>query len=581
MHDTFLEKFNRELNEIVPDEPKKQAQNVETLAEETEQQQAYFTTFRNIKGQLFDLLEEMKQERYKEAFESFMNKPDTRTKLEEIDREEQEYQSGETKQDPHAELKRQKIDNDARAYADKEKKKATPKDPLAVAIFLKKYIRFVRIKPEADNQKAPLYFYNPDTGVWREDNEAVQDWVAVVFPSATEKKAFDVIYHLSRRSPLKRIQNNYTAIGDKLYNCKTNGFEAFTPDIIVTRKIGTKYNPNVTEPNINGWTPTTWLKELFNNDEELYQLAIQIIRASITGQSLEKIFWLYGRGGTGKGTFQQLLINLVGMENIATLKITDLATKNRFATSILLGKTLVIGDDVQQDAIIKDTSVLFSLVTGDIMTIEEKQKKPYSIRLIMTVIQSSNGLPRMNGDKNAIDRRFRILPFSDSFIGKPNKAIKSDYIARKEVLEYLLKVAIETPTTDIYPKASKELLDEHQRDINPVYDFAVKFFTDDLQSEFIPNSFVYYCWKGYLDYYQSKIYLTEMQLHNRLKDCLPDGFSKGWKTIPAGRHLPIGFYPKDDLPHYASHNYSNGREVPEKRRKKKNERGYINGNIKK
>ena len=35
-------------------------------------------------------------------------------------------------------------------------------------------------------------------------------------------------------------------------------------------------------------------------------------------------------------------------------------------------------------------------------------------------------------------------------------------------------------------------------DYNSVYDFAVKFFTDDLQSEFIPNSFVYHCWKGYL-----------------------------------------------------------------------------------
>ncbi|WP_227876827.1 phage/plasmid primase, P4 family, partial [Streptococcus pyogenes] len=102
---------------------------------------------------------------------------------------------------------------------------------------------------------------------------------------------------------------------------------------------------------------------------------------------------------------------------------------------ILLGKSIVIGDDIQKDAVIKDTSDIFSLATGDIMTIEDKGKRPYSIRLNMTVVQSSNGLPRMNGDKSAIDRRFRILPFTKVFKGKPNKAIRNDYINRKEVLE--------------------------------------------------------------------------------------------------------------------------------------------------
>ncbi|HEN7294640.1 TPA: DNA primase, partial [Streptococcus agalactiae] len=395
-----------------------------------------------------------------------------------------------------------------------------------------------------------------------------------------EKQAFDTLYKIARQSQMKEIQGKYTVIGKQLFNNKTGEFEPFNPKIIVTRKIKTAYNPYAKEPTINGWKVTEWLKELFDGDKELYQLAIQIIKASITGQSLEKIFWLYGEGGTGKGTFQQLLINLVGLENVASLKITDL-NKSRFTTSILLGKSLVIGDDVQKDAIIKDTSDMFSLATGDIMTIEDKGKKPYSLRLNMTVVQSSNGLPRMNGDVSAIDRRFRILIFSSRFKDKPNPAIKKDYINRKEVLEYLVKLAIETPSEDINPKQSQTLLGEHQKDINPVLDFVEKTFREDLASEFIPNDFIWYCWKQYQDYFNQSFFKTERGLHRDIKQVLPPYIRTGVRTIPSGRQLHLGFYPKEDTPDYASlATYSNGRETPEKRKRPKQDRGYWNSKAK-
>ena len=454
-----------------------------------------------------------------------------------------------------------------------------PSKSLGVADFLRKYIRFVRIRPEAQGQKAPLYFYHPDKGIWLEDNELLQDLISTIQPDTTEKQAFDTIYKIARRSPLKSIQNDYTVIGNQLYNASKETFEPLTPSIIVTRKIRTRYDPEAYEPTIHDWKPSKWLAELFDNDQELYNLAIQIIKASITGRTLKNIFWLYGEGGTGKGTFQQLLINLVGMENVASLKMTEF-DKSRFSTSILLGKSLVIGDDVQKDAVIKDTSNMFSLATGDIMTIEDKGKRPYSLRLNMTIIQSSNGLPRMNGDRSAIDRRFKILPFTKVFKGKPNKAIKDDYINRKEVLEYLTRLALETPTKDITPEKSKEILQEYHEDNNPVIAFVSSFFTDELSSEFLPNSFVFHNWKGFTEYYGVKLHKTEMGLHREIKSNLPSWITTGQKVIPSGRQLHSGFYPHEDTASYA-HPYFNGREKPEQRRKARNERGYFNGKAKK
>lgn len=251
-----------------------------------------------------------------------------------------------------------------------------PKKPLEVAQFLRNFIRFIRIKPASRNQEPPLYFYHPDKGVYLEDDELLKDLIQLVAPHTTKKQALDVLYIISHQSPLKAVDNDYTALGNMLYRAKTGTFEVFSPSVIVTRKINTAYNNQARQPKIGQWTPESWLLELFDSDIELYSLALQMLRACVTGQSLKKLFWLYGEGGTGKGTLQQLIINLVGLENVATLKITEL-NKSRFTNSILVGKSVVIGDDVQKDALIKDTSDLFSLVTGDIMTIEDKGKHSF------------------------------------------------------------------------------------------------------------------------------------------------------------------------------------------------------------
>lgn len=149
--------------------------------------------------------------------------------------------------------------------------------------------------------------------------------------------------------------------------------------------------------------------------------------------------------------------------------------------------------------IIKDTSIVFSLATGDPIRIEDKGKRPYTTRLKMTVVQSSNGFPRMNADKNAIDRRFRVLSFSE-LKGKPDKRIKNDYINRPEVLEYLVKLAIETPFKDIEPQRSIDFLNEEYKEMNPVADFVDRFFNDDvIQCKYVPNGYVFECFKATVD----------------------------------------------------------------------------------
>lgn len=290
--------------------------DIAKLEEEIKEEQSpfdsegYLLTFKNIRGQFRDIIEKQKENAYKEAYKAYMKSPKALSKLSKIKDD-----------DLNADLERQLVEGKAVEHAEKVKSKASPKTPLQCSIFLRKYIRFVRIRPEGKGQKAPLYFYDPDSGIYSEDNELLQDLMATIYPNITERQAIDTLYKISHSVPLKNKQNNFVVIGSELYNNQTGEFNPFNPNVIATRKVKAEYNPNATEPTINGWKPTEWLRGLFNHDKESYDLAIQIIRATVTGKTLDNIFWLHGVGGTGKGTFQALLENLVGAETQPVLKL--------------------------------------------------------------------------------------------------------------------------------------------------------------------------------------------------------------------------------------------------------------------
>lgn len=548
--------------EINIDELQEQLEKTKEDTQSLFDEDGYLKTFKGIREQFISILEKKKEIAYQKAYETYMNSPDALLKLAEAEEDEN-----------NGELRRKKVEADAIKLGEKAKKEVVPTTSLRCADFLKRYIRFVRIRPEGQGQRAPLFFYDPDSGVYSEDNEFLQDLLVTIHPNITERQSNDALYKISHSVPLKDKQDNFVVVGNEIYNNNTGEFFQFDPDIIVTRKVKVGYNPNAEEPIINGWKPTEWLKGLFNNDKESYDLAIQIIRATITGKTLENIFWLYGEGGTGKGTFQTLLENLVGAENIASFKID--ATAGRFDTSILIGKSVVIGDDIQKDVVIKDTSIVFSLATGDPIKIEDKGKRPYTTRLKMTVVQSSNGFPRMNADKKAINRRFRVLSFSE-LKGKPDKRIKNDYVSRKQVLEYFVKLAIETPFKDVEPQKSVSFLDEAYKENNPVADFVDRFFNDDvIKCRYVPNGYVFECFKAYCKQHQNKNYfLNEIALHKQIKQILPKTFKPKKVTIPKGKVFFDDFNPHLVSNPWHFDAYNNGRGKKENLEKDKKERGY-------
>ena len=226
------------------------------------------------------------------------------------------------------------------------------------------------------------------------------------------------------------------------------------------------------------------------------------------------------------------------------------------------GKTVIIGDDVQAGIYVDESSNFNSVVTGEPVLVEEKNKQPYTTVFRKTVIQSTNELPRFKNKTNGTYRRFGIIPFRKSFSSKEdNWAIKDDYIYREEVLEYVLKKALEISFDRfIEPKASLEALEDFKESNDTVKAFVNEWF-DKFQSTRLPSRFLWWLYQEWCRDEGVKK-LTKRKFENQLAKSIPGNWVKK-KIKPLGQFIPsvdapkhyVGFSWMDDESQMATSGY--------------------------
>ncbi|MDE1710054.1 phage/plasmid primase, P4 family [Staphylococcus cohnii] len=366
------------------------------------------------------------------------------------------------------------------------------------AVLLNDVIKFVIFDLE-ENTK--LAMYQSEKGIYTQNTAIIKRIISWLEPRHNEKKAQEVIYHLTNMVDVidKTNEPHLIPVNNGVFNRKTMKLESFTPNYVFTTKISTNYIDNPKAPVINGWSFDSWLEEVACSDREVFTLLWQVINDSLNGNyTRKKAIFLVGDGNNAKGTFQTLLTNLIGFDNVASLKVNEF--DQEFKLGVLEGKTLVIGDDVPVGVNIEDSSNFNSVVTGDPVLVNIKNKQPYRTVFRTTVIQSTNGMPRFKNKTGGTNRRLLIVPFNADFNGtKENPDIKEKYLADKKVLEYVLHKAINLNFNKfILPRVSAELLEEYVQDNDPVYDFKVTEF-DKWNVDKVPKTIVYYRYKFFCE----------------------------------------------------------------------------------
>ncbi|HEI3024299.1 TPA: DNA primase [Staphylococcus aureus] len=417
---------------------------------------------------------------------------------------------------------------------DRKGRKPTTISTNRCAYILNKHLTFILFDSE-ENTK--LAMYQVQEGIYTQNTTIIKRVISYLEPKHNSNKADEVIYHLINMVEIKEKTNSPYLIPVKngVFNRKTKQLESFTPNYVFTTKISTKYNPNVVRPNLNGWDFDHWLYEIACADKEIVTLLWEVINDSMNGNyTRKKAIFFVGDGNNGKGTFQELISNLVGYKNVASLKVNEF--DHEFKLSVLEGKAVVIGDDVPVGINIEDSSNFKSVVTGDSVLVNVKNKQPYRTEFRCTVIQSTNGMPKFTDKTGGTNRRLLIVPFNADFNdSNENVDIKEKYLKDNQVLEYVLYKAINLEFDKFtIPQVSKEMLEIYKQDNDSVYDFKIEEF-DQWNIQKVPKKVVYYRYRAFCEEngYMGK--MSDRTFYRRFEKYL----GKEWNTDAKCRYSSI------------------------------------------
>lgn len=337
----------------------------------------------------------------------------------------------------------------------------------------------------------------PDEGLYVPAEQRIRR-LAREYHYTISPKDLNAVVELVRDSVPLLVESkdgDVVALTNGLFDLRSKQLRPFSPEVVLTSKASVAFNDDATTCPVmdDGWSVDNWIRELANDDPEVEQLFWQIIAALFRpGHAFNKAVLLYSpTGSNGKGTFVELLRNLVGPERAETLSIADFGDDHLPET--LRSAFCVLSDENEVGDFVRRAGVFKAWVTHDWIRLNVKYGSISHIKGRGLCVFCVNELPASKDKSESFYRRFVAIPFLKRYTGADeNKAIKNDYVKRREVLEYIANKAMMMPVFDAFvtPKVCESLLGEIRVENDPVLQFA-EAFLPEFRWDLLPWQFVY------------------------------------------------------------------------------------------
>lgn len=122
---------------------------------------------------------------------------------------------------------------------------------------------------------------------------------------------------------------------------------------------------------------------------------------------IEKALVLIGRKGTGKGTFLDVLVNLIGEENIGSASPDTFKDDKSLAQ--LLDKTVAMEQDAS--GFLGGVGNFNKVVSNELVPVKKLYKDSTTTRLGCSVVLAMNKYPDVPAGSEGLDRRLCVIPF--------------------------------------------------------------------------------------------------------------------------------------------------------------------------
>ncbi len=123
---------------------------------------------------------------------------------------------------------------------------------------------------------------------------------------------------------------------------------------------------------------------------------------------LEKVLLAYGTGANGKSVLFEIIMALLGSENITNYSLSSLTSENSYSRAMLANKLLNYASEINGKL---ETNTFKLLVSGEPVEARLPYGKPHLISNYARFMFNCNELPNKVENTNAFFRRFLIIPF--------------------------------------------------------------------------------------------------------------------------------------------------------------------------
>ena len=345
----------------------------------------------------------------------------------------------------------------------------------------------------------------PNEGIYVTDEEEFRN-IARQYNYSIKSNEFEELLR-TLRNTVPRVkptrEKNLIAVNNGIYDYDKKVLMPFSPDYVFLSKSTTNYVDNPPNPIIYNkqdgteWDVESWINTL-STDTEVQQLLREIIGAVLRPNvPWNKSAWFYSeQGNNGKGTFCELLRNVVGNHNCTSIALSEMGKD--FALEPLIRSSAIIVDENDVGTFVDKAANLKAIITGDVVQINRKFKTPIPYKFKGFMVQCLNEMPRVKDKSDSFYRRQLFIPFLVSFKGQERKYIKDDYLKRPEVLEYVLYKALHD--TNFYelsePQVCRDALSEYKEYNDPTRQFAIEILPE-VKWDFLPWKFLYDLYKAW------------------------------------------------------------------------------------
>jgi poxvirus D5 protein-like len=386
----------------------------------------------------------------------------------------------------------------------KKWKMADALEPFQIAMIVSHLYNVVAIASagltsESDYDLIGVYQEDgPKMGIYLTEDRALRILFRKFNRSLTTKQLDEVKAVLKDSIPrvLPTRTKNLVAVNNGIFDYDTKQLLDFSPDYIFTTKSSVNYNPKAKNVIIHNpkdntdWDVESWMNEL-SDDPEVVNVLWEMIGAVIRPNVAWNISaWLFSeKGNNGKGTFCELVRQIIGEGNYASISLADFSKD--FMLEPLTHSSAIIVDENDVGTYIDRAANLKAVITGDTIQINRKFKQPIAYQFKGFMIQCLNEMPRTKDKSDSFFRRQLFIPFHKCFTGHERKYIKTDYLHRPEVLEYVLQKVLNMNYYNLtVPESCKQAQSEYREYNDPVRQFMAEMFSE-FAWDFVPFSFLH------------------------------------------------------------------------------------------